>query len=163
MIAYVYRPKRRINGKMIARRTYRGRYRLQGEFFVTDVALDTADKQVAHAKLMALVQEKEREKAGLIAPRLEREAMSKPTLDHLEEYLHDLEALGRDPLYRQNTRYKLERLHRMRLRAPDEVFGGCLYRVEEQPEGNGGQDAQRILERRERFSQLAQAPREDHG
>jgi hypothetical protein len=32
MIAYVYKPKRRANGKLETQRTYRGRYRLQESF-----------------------------------------------------------------------------------------------------------------------------------
>ena len=77
MIAYVYKPKRRANGKVETQHTYRGRYRLQGEFSVSDVTLDTADKQVAHTRLMALIQDKEREKAGLTAPASERQAVAK--------------------------------------------------------------------------------------
>jgi len=49
MIAYVYKPKRRKADKVLTQRTYRGRYRLKGEFLVSDVPLDTTDRQVANA------------------------------------------------------------------------------------------------------------------
>lgn len=77
MICYVYKPKRRAaNGKVEIQRTYRGRYRLAGEFSLTEVTLDTSDKQAAKVKLMAIIQEKEREKAGLLPAKAECEAMS---------------------------------------------------------------------------------------
>ncbi len=110
MIAYVYKPKRRTNGKVEIQRTYRGRYRLSGEFSVTDVTLDTPDKQVAQSKLMAIVAEKEREKAGLTAPASERQAVAKSTLTHLTDFLADLKTLGRAKDYTRQVKSRGEKL-----------------------------------------------------
>ena len=110
MIAYVYKPKRRANGKVETQHTYRGRYRLQGEFSVSDVTLDTADKQVAHTRLMALIQDKEREQAGLTAPASERQAVAKATLAHLQEFLGDLTVLGRTKEYTRHVKSRVEKL-----------------------------------------------------
>src|SRR5262245_59485391 len=101
MIAYVYKPKRRTNGKVEIQRTYRGRYRLAGEFSVTEVTLDTSDKQAAKAKLIAIIQEKEREKAGLLPAKAECIAMAKATLSHLDDFIADLKTLGRSSHYQK--------------------------------------------------------------
>ncbi len=110
MIAYVYKPKRRVGGKVEIQRTYRGRYRLEGEFSVTDVTLDTPDKQVAQTKLRAIVSEKEREKAGLTAPASERKAVARSTLTHLTDFLADLKTLGRAKHYIGNVKSRAEKL-----------------------------------------------------
>jgi integrase len=110
MICHIYKPKRRKGGKLVVQRTYRGRYRLAGEFGLHDVPLDTTDKQVAHARLLALVQEKEREQAGLLSPKLERESAGKPTLDHLEDFVADLKALGRSAKYGKLLTTRIKRL-----------------------------------------------------
>jgi hypothetical protein len=48
MICYVYKPKRRLpNGKVEVQRTNRGRYRLAGEFSVTDLAQSNISQRVA--------------------------------------------------------------------------------------------------------------------
>lgn len=107
MIAYVYKPKRRKAGKLAVQCTYRGRYRLSGQFLLNDVPLDTTDKQVAQTRLLALIQEKEREQAGLIAPKSERIALSKSVSEHLQEFLADLSVLGRSPVYRRVVKCRL--------------------------------------------------------
>ncbi|MBL9170350.1 MAG: tyrosine-type recombinase/integrase [Verrucomicrobiales bacterium] len=110
MIAYVYKPKRRVEGKLEVQRTYRGRYRLDGEFSLTDVTLDTPDKQVAQTKLMQIIAEKERERAGLTAPASERQAVGKSTLTHLTDFLADLETLGRAKEYTRHVKSRVEKL-----------------------------------------------------
>src|SRR5262245_30800684 len=111
MIAYVYRRKRRTeNGKVELQRTYRGRYRLAGEFSLTDVALNTADKQAAQSQLMALIAGREREKAGLLPAKSECVAMAKPTLTHLDDFVADLKALGRSAHYQKVMKARLTRL-----------------------------------------------------
>ena len=110
MIAHVYKPKRRKNGKVIVQRNYRGRYRLKGEFEIKEIALNTADKQVARVRLMAIVQESERERAGLIAPRAQRDAIEKSLAYHLAGFLADLTALGRTENYRLHIKGRIEKL-----------------------------------------------------
>ena len=100
MICHVFKKKRRnANGKMIADRHYRGRYRLEGDYRIHEVPLDTSDKQVAEQKLKAIIKESEMEKAGIIAPRLERKSASKMLTDHLADFIADLRAKGRAERY----------------------------------------------------------------
>ena len=99
MIANVFRPKRKKDGKTVTARLYRGRYRLEGDLHPTEVALETPDKQVAKKKLQKIIEEKEREKAGIIAPKLQRISAERPMQDHLDDFLADLEKQGRSDSY----------------------------------------------------------------
>ena len=47
----VFRPKRRVNGKVRVARTYVGQFRLAGDVKATRVALGVSDKEVAKEKL----------------------------------------------------------------------------------------------------------------
>ena len=47
MILTVFRPKRIKSGKVQIARSYRGRYRLDGEDKSTDIPLHTTDRRVA--------------------------------------------------------------------------------------------------------------------
>ncbi|MEN9675500.1 MAG: hypothetical protein RIS76_1396 [Verrucomicrobiota bacterium] len=89
MIAYIYRRKRKVEGRLELQRTYRGRFRVQGDD-LRDVSLDTPDKQVAQSRLRERIQEREWEVAGLTAPASERQAVAKATLVHLTDFLADL-------------------------------------------------------------------------
>ncbi len=99
MTEYVYRPSRKKDGKTVYSKFYRGRFSVLGNGEVHDVALKTTDKQVAKQLLRQLVAEREREAAGIIAPRPLREAAGRPLLQHLEEYIADLDKRGRDDDY----------------------------------------------------------------
>ena len=99
MIAHVFKRKRKRDGKTVTDRNYRGRYRLDGDYALTEVTLNTRDKQVAEKRLRDIVQEKERERMGLIAPKLERESAEKPLAEHLVEFVADLKAKGRTEKY----------------------------------------------------------------
>jgi len=111
MIAHVFKPRRRnAAGKSVPHRLYRGRFRLDGEFSMSDVALGTADKQIAEKRLSEIVKEKEREKAGLIAPKLERDAARKPLDDHLMDFIADLVRLGRSKVYVRHTRTRFRNM-----------------------------------------------------
>ena len=74
MICNVFRPKRKLNGKMQIGRLYRGRYKLHGEFKVTTLPLHTTDKQLANQKLLLVVRQREKELAGLTGRKPLREA-----------------------------------------------------------------------------------------
>src|SRR5690606_16046098 len=92
MIEYVYRPVRRVKGRKVTARLYSGRYSLgKGQRPVT-VALHVSDRKAAVAKLRALVVEKEREAAGILAPAAVREAASVPLVDLVARYESDLKA-----------------------------------------------------------------------
>ena len=82
MKCFVFKPKRRKNGKVTAARFYSGRYRLAGDDKPTDVPLQTVDKQVAKARLDRIVQDLEREHEGMIAPKSIRMGAQKPLIEH---------------------------------------------------------------------------------
>jgi len=111
MIAHVYKPRRKNSaGKSVTARLYRGRYRLDGDFAVTETPLGTADKQVAERKLAKIIAEKEREKAGIIAPKAQCEAAKMPLIDHLADFLADLKIQGRTRIYMRQTKKRCERI-----------------------------------------------------
>jgi len=100
MISHVFKPRRKnAAGKSVSARLYRGRYRLDGDFTMSEVALGTADKQAAERKLATIITEKERERAGLIVPKCQREAAQKPLLDHLDDFISDLQTKQRAKRY----------------------------------------------------------------
>ena len=68
MILTVFRPKRTRNGKAHIARSYRGRYRLEGEEDITDIPLYTTDKHVARERLEKIVREKQLESVGILPP-----------------------------------------------------------------------------------------------
>ncbi len=91
MISHVYKPKRKNKaGKTVSARLYRGRYRLDGDFATIEIPLGTDDKQVAEKKLAQIIAEKERERAGIIAPKAQRTAAQKRLEEHLADFIADL-------------------------------------------------------------------------
>src|SRR6266478_884485 len=112
MIKYVFRPKRMIRGRKQTARLYSGRYKLDGEPRITEVPLKTSDKQVAEKRLTELVREKEQEKAGILAPRLLREASQQKLVAHLGDFLSSLKVRNRDAKYIQNLSSRIQILIR---------------------------------------------------
>jgi integrase len=108
MIKYVFKPKRKVQGRRKVARLYSGRYKLDGEVRLTEVPLKTTDKQVAQKLLDELVREKERERAGIIAPKSLRQSALRAMQEHLADYLSDLRAIGRDDVYIENLDYRLK-------------------------------------------------------
>jgi integrase len=97
MIAHIYKRHRNRDGRHEMSRSYYARIRLDGEYVVETVCLQTSDKMVAEKKLTDIVREKERERAGILAPKLQRESAQKPLAAHLDDFVADLHALGRSP------------------------------------------------------------------
>jgi hypothetical protein len=110
MIKFVFRPKRVVRGRKKTGRLYSGRYQLEGEPRMTEVPLKTSDKQVAEKKLEEIVLEREREAAGIIAPKPIRDSAKRELLSHLENFLERLEVLGRDDKYLNNLRWRVTKL-----------------------------------------------------
>jgi hypothetical protein len=77
MTCFVFKTKRRVNGTVRTGRTWSGKYQLPGDLKLTVVALGVTDKQVALEKLRRLVREAEREREGLIQPKVERDALKR--------------------------------------------------------------------------------------
>jgi len=85
----------RKNGKLQSTRCYYLRYRVGDMPSDRWKSLGVADFQVANKKAQEFVQEKEREAAGVIEPKLVRDAAQRPLLEHLNDYEADLNTRGR--------------------------------------------------------------------
>jgi integrase len=107
MIATVYRPSRVKDGRRVVGRMYRGKYRLDPRERIKDVPLHTNDKQVAQQKLRKILEEEQDERAGFIRPKKQREAMQRPLLEHVETFIAERYAIGRDEKYVRELKKKL--------------------------------------------------------
>ncbi len=96
---YVFKHKRRKEGKLVSARFYSGRYQLAGDSKETTVALKTTDKQVAEARLKRIVQELEQEREGLLAPKAIREGLQKLFVEVMTEYLAERRRVGCNAKY----------------------------------------------------------------
>jgi len=85
--------KRKRGGKRD--RCYTGVYRFPSDTKDTRVALGVADKRVAKKLLDDIVQQAQRERAGIAVPRALAEAAKRPMVDHLADFVADLIARGR--------------------------------------------------------------------
>jgi hypothetical protein len=110
MTKYLFRPSRVVNGKREKSRIYWLGYRLPHMAAKKAVSLKTTDKQVAEKKAREFLTELEQETAGVIASRSMRESANKPLGSHLEDYLADLRAQGRDAMYIYNLEKRLVKL-----------------------------------------------------
>jgi len=108
----VFRPKRRVNGRVRVGRTYIGQFRLSGDPKPTRIALGVSDKQVAEAKLSRIVRDAEREREGLAPPKAHRDAAKRPMEDYIDEYLASRRGLGCNEKYVRELGRKLFRLMR---------------------------------------------------
>jgi integrase len=95
MIFKVEKRRFRKNGVLRLTRCYYVRYRV-GEMPVDRwKALGVTDRQVADKRAREFIQEKEREAAGILEPKVIRNAAMRPLAAHLEDYLADLEKRNR--------------------------------------------------------------------
>jgi len=95
MIFKVEKRRFRKNGMLQETRCYYLRYRLGNMPVDHWKSLGVTDKQTAEKLAREFIQEKEREAAGLIAPRLMRDSAQKALSEHLNDYVADLEARNR--------------------------------------------------------------------
>ena len=110
MICYLFKPRRKIDGKTIVSRLYSGRYRLDGERAMTTVALNVSDKQAANAKLNEIIENRQKENCGLLPSAEVRNAAERPLEEHLADFLVDREKIGRAPDYVRQLRGKIQLL-----------------------------------------------------
>ena len=110
MIATVYKPSRRKDGKRVVGRMYRGKYRLDPREKLKDIPLHTNDKRVAQEKLRRIMQEEQRERDGISTPKHQRDAASTALEIHIKEYVADRRAVGRDEKYVRELDKKLRKL-----------------------------------------------------
>ena len=78
MIAYIYRPKRQRNGKLVSSRIWRARLKLDGDVKARDISLGVSDRQVAEQKMRENIRDRERVSVGLMAPAAQRETFENP-------------------------------------------------------------------------------------
>ena len=103
MINSIFKPK--------GSRIWRWKFRLvPADGKILDVSLGTADKQAAETKRSELLREKEHERAGLIPSKAAREAAQCKLTQHLQEFLGDLRAKGRNGRYIGGVEYCLGQL-----------------------------------------------------
>src|SRR4029077_2256223 len=110
MTAFVFRAKRRRNGKRIQSRMYSGRYRRHGESKPRTVALHVTEKAVAQAKLRQLVRDIEQEEIGIAVPKRVRLAAEMSLLQHISAYCNDLSGLQRAPGHVATVKARLTKL-----------------------------------------------------
>lgn len=110
MWEHVYKPRRRVNGKLRVARCYKGRYRVSASDRPLEIALKTSDRGVAMERLHAIVQEKRNEAAGIIAPKALRDGAAKSLDNHLRDLVADLKARGRDSMYVRNVAWLSRRV-----------------------------------------------------
>jgi hypothetical protein len=111
-MSFVFRPKRRVNGKVRVGRTYMGQFRLAGDLKPRRVPLGVSDKQVAKEKLSRIEREAEREREGLILPKEHRDAAKQSVESHVQEFAESRRGLNRDEKYVRDLERKLFRLIR---------------------------------------------------
>ena len=102
MICYLVKKK--------GRRLWRGRYRVDGQEKTIEVSLGTKDKRTAQRKLQEIFDEKQMEAVGIMPPRKLREAAKSDLKKHLDDFVRDLDALGRDSMYVYNIEKLVTRL-----------------------------------------------------
>lgn len=110
MRAFIYKPKRRRGGKVVAGKFWWLRFKLDGADRYTDLALGTSDKVVAEERRRKFVEEKGREAEGIIAPKPLRDGAQRKMVDHLADFTAELRTLGRDRMYVYTLGKRCEKL-----------------------------------------------------
>lgn len=91
-------------------RVYRVRYRLSDGPKIFDKPLKTHIKEVAEAKARNLIEDEEKELAGLLGPKSLREATLLPLTQHAADFAADLELRNRGRAHLVHVRCRLKRL-----------------------------------------------------
>jgi hypothetical protein len=90
MIFEIEKRRFRRGGKLQETRSYYLRYRIGDMPVDRWKSLGVTDRQVADKKAHEFIQERERETAGILAPKVVRDAAQRPLLEHLNDYEADL-------------------------------------------------------------------------
>lgn len=91
-------------------RVYRVRYRLSNGPRIYDAPLHSAIKEVAEAKARRLIEEQEKELAGILGPKALRVAALRPLASHCADFVADLAMRERGKAHRVHVKCRLERL-----------------------------------------------------
>jgi integrase len=108
--ASIIKRKRRVGRRIVTSVTWHLRYRLPGEPGFTVMSLGVRDRQVAEARRMDWLREREREQQGILPPLALREAAVRPTTEHVTDFASDLHARRRSAKYCYNVEKRLAKL-----------------------------------------------------
>ncbi len=121
MMFQVEKRRFRNGGEVQETRYYYVRYRLADMPVDRWKSLGVTDKQVAAKKAREFIQEKEREAAGILEPRVVRDAAKRPLKEHLDDYVADLERRARSGRGGRGARLLKGRILRL--------MDGCGWRL----------------------------------
>src|SRR4051812_18333412 len=110
MIRTTFKPSRNKKGKRKVSGLYRGKYRIDGETKIHEVALKTADRQIAKHRLEAIIREKQLEAEGMAPSRSQRDAAESVLLDYIKKFIPTRRSVRRDEKYVKELRKKLLRM-----------------------------------------------------
>ncbi len=102
MQQFVFKPKRKVDGKTVLARCFSGRYKLVGDSKQTTVSLGVTDKRVAQMKLAKIVESEQLRRAGLDVSGSGK--LGEKIEDLLNRFCDDLERRGRDQKYIADVR-----------------------------------------------------------
>ena len=106
-MSFVFKTRRRVNGKIQIGGKYTGQFQLAGDAKPTRVALGVTDKQVAQEKLRQIVRDAERERVGLSPSKSEQDAVKQSVEKAIEEYIQSRRGLHRNEKYVRELELKL--------------------------------------------------------
>src|SRR5437879_3083644 len=112
MICFVFKPRRRVDGKVRPARTWSGKFQLSADLKPTVVALGVTDKQVAQQKLREIVRGIERDRAGLSPSKKEQDAAKQSVEKCIHEHIEIKRGQRCDEKYVRELELKLFRLTR---------------------------------------------------
>jgi integrase len=110
MIEYVFKPSRKVNGKRVTARLYTGAYSLARGEKPRRVALHTPSKKVALKMLRGVIERKQMEREGMIAPEQMRSAAALPVSDLVSQYESDLKGRGLSPSHVKESVARIRRI-----------------------------------------------------
>jgi integrase len=112
MKAFIYKTKRKRNGRLVIGKTWRARMKLAGELRARDINLNVRDEHVARQMLDKLEREHEYEAAGIVPPKAQRDTLQSLIVDLIGEHVADLEIMGRSEGHVRHVDKRLLRLAR---------------------------------------------------
>lgn len=98
------------DGKRVVSRLYSLKLRLKGELNISTIPLGVSDREAAEEKARKLVKEREQELAGLLAPKVQRDAAQATFAKHVQDFIGDLRVKGRNSRYVDEMEFKLTTL-----------------------------------------------------
>jgi integrase len=110
MREYVFKRSRLVNGKRVYARYFSGVYTLAKGEKPVSVPLHTPSERVAKKMLRALIERKQMEREGMLAPEAMRSAASVSLTDLVTEYEADLRGRGLAPSHVRETVARIRRV-----------------------------------------------------